>query len=117
MLSTDITVTGAVLYFLPVQTRVPLKFGTEILTEVTCARARVRVRRRDGRGAEGWGETPLSVQWVWPSTLPYAPRHDALKLFTELLANAWANFGDWGHPLELGERHSCEVFAFKRGDF
>ncbi len=100
--STDCRVTGATLWFLPVQTRVPLKFGTEALTSVTCARVRLRVVGRDGRVAEGWGETPLSVQWVWPSLSPYAPRHDALKLFCEVLAHAWANFADWGHPLELG---------------
>ena len=100
--STDCRVVGASLWFLPVRTRVPLKFGTEALTFVTCARVRLRVTGRDGRTAEGWGETPLSVQWVWPSQSPYAPRHDALKLFCEVLAHAWANFADWGHPLELG---------------
>jgi L-alanine-DL-glutamate epimerase-like enolase superfamily enzyme len=100
--STDCRVTGATLWFLPVQTRVPLKFGTEALTSVTCARVRLRIVGPDGRTAEGWGETPLSVQWVWPSQSPYAPRHDALKLFCELLTKAWANFADWGHPLELG---------------
>ena len=39
--STDVRVTSATLYFLPVTTRVPLKFGTETLTSVTCA---LRVR-------------------------------------------------------------------------
>jgi len=100
--ATDCRVTGATLWFLPVGTRVPLKFGTEALTSVTCARVRVRIVGRDGRCAEGWGETPLSVQWVWPSQSPYGPRHEALKLFCELLTKAWANFADWGHPLELG---------------
>jgi hypothetical protein len=39
---TDIRVVGAALYFLPVRTRVPLKFGPETLTEVTCARVQER---------------------------------------------------------------------------
>ena len=103
MLSTDITVIGAALYFLPVITRVPLKFGTEILTEVTCARARLRVRRRDGREAEGWGETPLSVQWVWPSALPYAMRQSVLQDFCVRLAKAWPACGVSGHALECGQ--------------
>ena len=47
--STDIRVIGAALYFLPVRTRVPLKFGAETLTEVLCARVRVRVTDRRGK--------------------------------------------------------------------
>lgn len=100
--STDIRSAGLRLYFLPVHTRVPLKFGTETLTEVTCARVALRVEDRQGRGAEGWGETPLNVQWVWPSSLPYALRHQALQDFCRELAAAWATFDNWGHPMEVG---------------
>ena len=103
MLATDITVTGAALYLLPVETRVPLKFGTETLTGVTCARVRVRVRRKDGREAGGWGETPLSVQWVWPSPLPYVLRLAALQEFCGRLAKAWPAGGVSGHALECGQ--------------
>src|SRR5262245_59647382 len=68
--ATDIRVVAARLYFLPLRTRVPLKFGTETVTSVTCARACLRISDDQGRVAEGWGETPLSVQWVWPSAIP-----------------------------------------------
>jgi L-alanine-DL-glutamate epimerase-like enolase superfamily enzyme len=100
--STDVRVTAVSLYFLEVKTRVPLKFGPETLTEVTCARARVRVEDRQGKSAEGWGETPLSVQWVWPGSLPYAARLQRLKAFCLRLAGAWAALPEAGHPLELG---------------
>ncbi len=99
---TDIHVVAVRLYFLPLQTRVPLKFGTETVTSVTCARASLCVSDRQGRIAEGWGETPLSVQWVWPSAIPYDRRHDVLKRFSITLAKAWSGFHDAGHPLELG---------------
>ncbi len=99
---TDIHTVGAALYFLPVQTRIALKFGTETLTQVTCARACVKVSDEQGRTAEGWGETPLSVQWVWPSAAAYADRHDALKAFCVELTELWASIRTRGHPIELG---------------
>ena len=93
---------GVTLYFLPIRTRVPLKFGPEVTTSVTCARVRLRVADGAGHEAEGWGETPLSVQWVWPSSLPYAHRHERLRQFCLRLARAWSDFGAKGHPLEVG---------------
>ena len=99
---TDARPTASALYFLPVTTRVPLKFGPETLTHVTCARVRLVVRDRAGREAEGWGETPLSVQWVWPSALSYEERHEALESFCSMLAESWARFEEAGHPIEVG---------------
>jgi L-alanine-DL-glutamate epimerase-like enolase superfamily enzyme len=100
--ATDIRVIGARLYFLPVKTRLPLKFGSETLTEVTCARVCVRVRDQRDRIAEGWGETPLSVQWTWPSSVSYSERHERLKNFCITLAQAWTKFNQVGHPIEIG---------------
>ncbi len=98
----DIRPEAARLYFLPVRTRMPLKFGRETLTHATCARVCLRVRDGTGRRAEGWGETPLSVPWTWPSALSYGQRHEALKAFCLRLARAWASFDRTGHPLEVG---------------
>jgi len=102
-LPTDIRPVAVALYFLPVHTRMPLKFGGETVTYVTCARCRVTVADRDGRTAEGWGETPLSVTWVWPSALGYEERHEVMKSFCETLAEAWSGFGSFGHPMEVGQ--------------
>lgn len=101
-LSTDVRPIGAELYFLPVSTRVPLKFGAETLTSVVCARVRVRVTDRQGRTADGWGETPLSVQWVWPGALPYQERLETLQQFCRELVPLWAAIRVEGHPLEIG---------------
>ncbi|QDU56039.1 hypothetical protein Pan181_22410 [Aeoliella mucimassa] len=108
---TDVKVVGAELYFLPVETRVPLKFGHETLTSVTCARARVTVEDRQGRRASGWGETPLSVQWVWPSSLDYAFRSQAIHSFTTQMAKRWAEFREFGHPLQIGQRFQDQVLT------
>jgi L-alanine-DL-glutamate epimerase-like enolase superfamily enzyme len=95
-------ITGVRLYFLPVRTRMPLKFGPETTTNVTCARVALQVVGEDGDKAEGWGETPLSVQWVWPSTLPYETRHLALQDCCRKLAESWMRFPCAAHPLETG---------------
>src|SRR5438874_4794674 len=100
-LPTDVRPAAATLYYLPVTTRMPLKFGPETVTGVVCARVRLTVTGRDGRRADGWGETPLSVTWAWPSTLPYGHRLDAMQVFCAALARAWAGFDAWGHPIEV----------------
>jgi len=124
--NTDIRAISTALYFLPVETRVPLKFGPETLTSVTCARVHMRVADRQGRVAAGWGETPLSVQWVWPSAISYEERHRALKEFCRRLAEAWPRFAafghPFGHPLEVGHdfqeealRPLLDAFNTERG--
>ena len=99
---TDVCVVGAEVTFLPVETRVPLKFGPETLTHVTCARVRMRVEDKRGKTADGWGETPLSVQWAWPSELSYEERHEAMQKLCLMLAESWSKFACGGHPLEIG---------------
>jgi L-alanine-DL-glutamate epimerase-like enolase superfamily enzyme len=113
----DIRVTAAELFLIPVQARVPIKFGPEVLTEVTCARVRLTVADRSGRSAFGWGETPLNVQWVWPSELSYSERHDALVEFCRRLTSAWVSFGAVGHPLEVGHDFQKVELARLRGEF
>ncbi len=98
----NVRVEGLSLYFMPVKTRIPLKFGPETTTHATCARVRIAVASRQGIRAEGWGETPLSVAWVWPCELSYDSRLAAMQEFCILLAGAWKDFTVWGHPMEVG---------------
>ncbi len=98
----DIRILSSDLKFVPVETRMPLKFGAEVLTSVTCARVRLLVRDKDGNESFGWGETPLSVQWVWPSSVGYGERLDALLDFCAKLSCEWSDKGVFGHALEIG---------------
>jgi L-alanine-DL-glutamate epimerase-like enolase superfamily enzyme len=115
--TTDISVQAADLYFLPVEMRMPLKFGRETVTCVTCARAMVVVQDSGGRRAAGWGETPLSVQWFWPSPSSYQSRLEALKAFCQRAATSSIEFGRWGHPLELGYDFLQEVLPNLAAEF
>jgi L-alanine-DL-glutamate epimerase-like enolase superfamily enzyme len=107
--ASDVRPVGVELYLLPVTARVPLKFGAETLTSVTCARARLTVIGRDGRTASGWGETPLSVQWAWPGNVSCRDRQEAMIEFCYRLADAWTNFETWGHPFEIGTSFQSQV--------
>jgi L-alanine-DL-glutamate epimerase-like enolase superfamily enzyme len=102
-------ITAIQLYFLPVATRVPLKFGHEVLTSVTCARVMMRIADDSGREAAGWGETPLSVQWAWPGDASYETRHAAMQQCCCDLAAAWMNLPPAPHPLEAGYRFNEEI--------
>jgi L-alanine-DL-glutamate epimerase-like enolase superfamily enzyme len=99
---TDVRVVAARLYLLPIETRMPLKFGRETVTKVTCARACVTVEDQRGRRASGWGETPLAVQWGWPAPISYDERHDVMTYLCDALCNLLVSRGITGHPIEIG---------------
>ena len=114
-------ITALRLWFLPVKTRVPLKFGSEVLTSVICARVWLRIRGSDGEEAEGWGETPLSVQWVWPGASPFNWRQACLTRFCVELAGNLMAIEPAAHPLVLGhdfmEQRLPEILqSFNRGN-
>jgi len=111
---TDIRIIHVALHLLPVQTRVPLKFGSEALTSVTCARVAMTVADADGRTVTGWGETPLSVQWLWPSKLGYQQRETALIDFCKRLTTTLGACEAIGHPIEIIDdviRHQLHPLA------
>jgi L-alanine-DL-glutamate epimerase-like enolase superfamily enzyme len=113
----DVFPTGLSVHFLQVQNRLPLKFGRETVDSVVCARVCMRVANANGKTAEGWGETPLSVSWVWPSTLSYHERRDALQEFTLLLARSWLDLEVSGHPIEIGRAFTGEALPRVRQFF
>ena len=115
MQNSDISIISCRLFFRSIKTRVPLKFGPELTTSVLCARTEMTVasasQKRasyDERGCltnvKGWGETPLSIAWVWPSSLSYEYRLSRLREFCEKLRKAWNGCSYQGHPMEIGKQ-------------
>ena len=98
----DCQVEDASVYFIPVDMRMPLKFGAALVTNISIVRVRLGVEGANGSRADGWGETPLSAQWAWPSSSPFAEREACMEDFCVRLAPAWRALEDGGHPMELG---------------
>lgn len=100
---TDVRVRSVAVRYLPIDMRMPLKFGAESVDSVSCLRVAVTVEDASGKTATGWGETPLSVTWSWPSsTMTFDQRVEATAQFCDLLANAWVDSDTIGHPIEIG---------------
>ena len=100
-MSRDIIITDCSLYFLPAPMRVPLKFGAQTLTQVYCARVCLKVKDETGKESIGWGETPLSVGWVWPSAQTYEIREKALKDLCISIAEGISSLDHTGHAFEI----------------
>ena len=83
--------------------RVPLKFGAESVDRVTCLRVAATVENARGETFTGWGETPLSVTWAWPSAeLSYQDRYDAMLASARRMADALRNQRPSGHCMDIG---------------
>ena len=67
--------------------------------------------------AEGWGETPLSVQWAWPSGAAYGIRFEAMVAFCQQLATAWGVFDCYGHAIEVGHAFQRDVLPVLVAEF
>ncbi len=100
--STKFKIKGCSIFFLPIKTRIPLKFGKETLTEVECIRVKLVLQDKTGKTAEGWGETLLSVNWVWPSDVSWNERLNALKDFCRKIAKTLPDLDYAGHSFEMG---------------
>ena len=67
----DIRILSSDLKFVPVETRMPLKFGAEVLTSVTCARVRLGAGQgwkrivRLGRDTVERSVGLAFVRWLW----------------------------------------------------
>ncbi len=111
-IQSDIQIKKVEIYFLPVETRVHLKFGNEVLTSVICARSCITVENNRGDIAKGWGETPLSVQWVWPSPVSYLFRFSQLEKFVLLLSEELNDYPVKEHRYPMFYSHPMQVLLW-----
>lgn len=84
----------------------PLQISSGKITEITEARAQVRVNV-DGKEAVGRGSIYLSDLWAWPEPSLTHDRRDTIlrELCDRINANLWSLCGgEPEHPMELGLR-------------
>lgn len=90
MKNTDVCIKKVETEFLPIKMRLPLKFGSSVIESITCCRVKMTVENRDGATAYGYGETPLSVGWGWPSAdLSFEYREEKMIEFCRRIAPMW----------------------------
>jgi hypothetical protein len=82
--------------------RVPLKFGKEISTGYDTVKVKMIVEDANGNRGIGWGESPLSPAWAWPSTESFAGRLEKMRVCCRNFCKLWKNFDFCGHPMEIG---------------
>lgn len=97
----SVRIIESALYYLPLSTRTPLKFGRVTVKELECLRVRMTVESQ-GRTYEGWGEAPLNIPWAWPELTEAVPGSPAVRAVCNRIAEAWSDFDARGHALELG---------------
>ena len=89
--------------FAPIAYRVPLRFGTGVIENITLATARVRLESAAGRCSEGLGQILLGELWSFPSRkVERSLREKAMRLVAELAASRLVAERPSGHPLEIG---------------
>lgn len=102
----EASVVAASVGFIDRRLDVPLRLSSGTITDLTEARATVRVRVGDAE-ADGKGAVYLSDVWAWPDpNLAHAVRDARMRqLCEEIAANLDRIVGAWrAHPLELGLR-------------
>ncbi|MFA6291673.1 MAG: enolase C-terminal domain-like protein [Victivallales bacterium] len=103
MKTTDVKIREVEIRFIPVTLRLPLKFGAETITSGTCARVRMSVENGLGKTNYGYGETPISVGWAWPSpSFGFLERENRMIAFCRKLISHWENSDLNGHAMEVG---------------
>lgn len=79
-LDSDIRLLRLEPYFRTDEFRVPLKFGSVVVTDSTSLIVKATVENRRGEVADGWGSMPLMDKWAFPDpSVPHEKKLEAIK--------------------------------------
>jgi len=84
MLDSDIQIMKLEPFYRTDKFRVPLKFGSVVVTDSTSLIVRATVQNRKGEVAEGWGAMPLMDKWAFPNpSVSHEKKFEAMKQIGE----------------------------------
>ena len=90
--------------------RVPLMFGTGVIRTITSFTVRVKVERRGGGTADGWGNILLSDLWGFPSAaLSHEERDRAMREVGLAYARMVEGTRRYAHPMDLYMETKSEI--------
>jgi len=104
-MDTDVCVVKLDLDYRAYRLRVPLKFGSVVVTESESLIAKATVKNGVGKQAEGIGAMPLVCEWAFPNPeVAYEDKLEAMKLVAERFSRLVEMRGREGkrrHPIDL----------------
>lgn len=82
--------------------RSPMKFGGNVVKDVTLLNVKIRVKNREGKEAVGSGSMTLGNVWSWPpKVVPPEQTLEAMVKLSGLLAETTRGFDLASHPVEI----------------
>lgn len=99
---TDIKILEVTNEFEKFDYRSPMKFGGNVVKDVTLLNVKIRVRNREGKEAVGSGSMTLGNVWAWPpKVVPPDQTLSAMVQLGGLLAESTRSFDMTSHPVEI----------------
>jgi len=97
--------------------RVPLKFGSVVVTDSTSLVVRATVENRKGEVAEGWGSMPLMDKWAFPDpSVSHEKKLEAMKKICErtcrMLEKQFKS--TFAHPIDIMLKAKEDIFKLAK---
>jgi len=97
--------------------RVPLKFGSVVVTDSTSLIVKATVENKRGEVADGWGSMPLMDKWAFPDpSVSHEKKFEAMKEIgmraCRMLEKAAGK--DYAHPIDIMLGNKQEILRIAR---
>lgn len=88
--------------FFPIKFRVPLKFGSECVEEVTLFEVKTEVENKSEDRAAGYGNVLLSDSWAFPGEgLSHSSKDKILRELSLELIKLFSDYEKYAHPIDI----------------